>query len=447
MNAHTATVAVTSGEAPPEVAMSKGELVRLAPPRLPYHPAVEERFGVDRAGWNALVGAIFPSARSAESIVMALSYCRARKLDVFKRPVHIVPMWSSAVGAMVETVWPGISELRTTAFRTGQYAGMAEPEFGPVIEQTFEGVSDKGRTKGQKRTLPLKFPEWCRITITRELGGKERRFVGPKVYWLETYAKWADTDVPNDMWAHRGVGQLEKCAEAAALRRAFPEEIGNDYAAEEMEGRRLVEGQPEAVAMAEPPTPTAAEPAGAVVEPPTEVAGSPAASAAADALRAAEPEVTAGNAHDKDGVVWEEEGERAATANDVPEPPSPDAPAIDKTEDANGTPAFLQRKPVSPPEPAKVEPKAAAPKVEPKPAAKAEPKKAEPEPFDVAQWLKDLEGACDGCETLDQLIDVQAKVQVPARKLITSKTDWEKGKTLVLAASGRILGDSSDEAE
>jgi hypothetical protein len=29
--------------------------VALKPPRLPYHEAVEERFGIDRAGWKALV--------------------------------------------------------------------------------------------------------------------------------------------------------------------------------------------------------------------------------------------------------------------------------------------------------------------------------------------------------------------------------------------------------
>jgi hypothetical protein len=96
--------------------------------------------------------------------------------------------------------------------------------------------------KGQERSITLQFQEWCRVTITRELNGKERRFVGPKVYWLEAYAKWADTDVPNDMWANRPVGQLEKCAEAGALRRAFPEEIGNELTAEEMEGQRATDG-------------------------------------------------------------------------------------------------------------------------------------------------------------------------------------------------------------
>jgi phage recombination protein Bet len=238
------TVAITqtaeaTGTAKP--AVSKGQLVVLKPPRLPYHEAVQERFGVDRAGWKALVEAIYPNAETVDAVIMALSYCRARNLDPFKRPVHIVPMWSSAAGKVVETVWPGISELRTTAFRTGQYAGMAEPEFGPTIERTFIGKAGRGKSKGQERSVTLSFPEWCRVTITRELNGKERKFVGPKVYWLESYAKWADTDVPNEMWMHRPAGQLEKCAEAGALRRAFPDEIGNDYAAEEMEGQRLIE--------------------------------------------------------------------------------------------------------------------------------------------------------------------------------------------------------------
>ncbi len=232
--------AEATGAAKP--AMSKGQLVALKPPRLPYHEAVAERFGIDRAGWKALVEAIYPNAETADAIVMALSYCRARNLDPFKRPVHIVPMWSSVAGKMIETVWPGISELRTTAFRTGQYAGMPAPDFGPTIERTFKGKAGRGKSKGQERSLTLQFPEWCRVTITRELTGKERSFVGPKVYWCEAYAKWADTDVPNEMWSNRPVGQLEKCAEAGALRRAFPEEIGNALTTEEMEGQHTIDG-------------------------------------------------------------------------------------------------------------------------------------------------------------------------------------------------------------
>jgi hypothetical protein len=141
------------------------------------------------------------------------------------------------------------------------YAGMSQPDFGAMIERTFKGTAGRGKSKGQERSVSLQFPEWCRITITRELNGKERSFVGPKVYWLEAYAKWADTNVPNEMWANRPVGQLEKCAEAGALRRAFPEEIGNSLTAEEMEGQQTLEGAASAPGKPKPEsvTPPSAE--------------------------------------------------------------------------------------------------------------------------------------------------------------------------------------------
>src|SRR3546814_13865196 len=72
-----------------------GTEVAISGARLPYPKGVEERFGVDRAGWRALVDAVFPAAKTPDSIILALSYCKARKLDPFKRVVHIVPVWDS----------------------------------------------------------------------------------------------------------------------------------------------------------------------------------------------------------------------------------------------------------------------------------------------------------------------------------------------------------------
>ena len=215
-----------------------GPVAVFAPPRLPFHDAIKQRFDVDRGAWKVLTEAIFPAAKSSDAIVMALAYCKARSLDVMKRPVHIVPMWSSSAGRMVETVWPGIAELRTTAFRTGNYAGCDEAEFGPPVKQTFTGKV-KGKEGWQDKTVEVEFPEWARVTIYRALNGNICKFVGPKVKWLESYATIGNSNVPNDMWAERPEGQLEKCAEAAALRRAFPEEIGNELTAEEMHGRSI----------------------------------------------------------------------------------------------------------------------------------------------------------------------------------------------------------------
>lgn len=203
------------------------QLPALRGPRLPFYPLVEERFGIDRAQWKALVEAIFPNATSVESVVLALSYCKARKLDPFKRCVHIVGIWNSQLGGMVDSVWPGIGELRTTAFRTGEYAGRNRTEFGPDVTKKIGSVE-------------VTFPEWAQVTVKRMVRGVVVDFAGPQVYWEETYAtKSRKDDSPNEMWASRPRGQIDKCAEAAALRAAFPEEIGSDYIPEEVESRTV----------------------------------------------------------------------------------------------------------------------------------------------------------------------------------------------------------------
>jgi len=197
----------------------------LSPPRLPYHPAVEERFGIDRSGWKALVEAIFPSAQSPESVILALSYCKARKLDPFKRVIHIVGIWDSQKNCMKDTVWPGIGELRTTAHRTGIYAGRDKTEYGPDVTKVWEG---KDRKKNFDYRYEVTFPEWAQVTLYRTVNGQRVAYAGPQVYWLETFGEDRN-GAPNSMWRKRPRGQIDKCAEAAALRSAFPEEVGNEY--------------------------------------------------------------------------------------------------------------------------------------------------------------------------------------------------------------------------
>ena len=53
--------------------------------------------------WKVLTESIFPSAKTAEGILLAVRYCQARGLDVLKRPVHVVPMWLEDPGREVET--------------------------------------------------------------------------------------------------------------------------------------------------------------------------------------------------------------------------------------------------------------------------------------------------------------------------------------------------------
>lgn len=201
---------------------------------------------------GALKSSLYPGASDA-SIDMVLSYCQAAGLDPMTKPVHIVPMKvkigenpdGSAVNGMRDVVMPGIGLYRINASRTGQYAGCSEPEFGPTC--TMESVRDvwsngpNGRRQKTQQPFQLHYPEWCRVTVRKLLGNQVVEF-SAKEYWLENYASKSDGS-PNAMWEKRAFGQLAKCAEAQALRKAFPEAVGSQPTAEEMEGKDIIDAE------------------------------------------------------------------------------------------------------------------------------------------------------------------------------------------------------------
>lgn len=180
-----------------------------------------------------LKSSLFPGAKD-ESVLMAIEYCRHAKLDIMLKPVHLVPMWivdkETGKGEMRDVVMPGINLYRIQASRSG-CAGISEPEFGEDVSECLGGVD-------------ITYPKWCRVTVKRIVAGKVAEYTA-KELWKENYAT-AGKDkqtgkismAPNAMWKKRPYAQLAKCAEAQALRKAFPE-IGAMPTAEEMEGKQL----------------------------------------------------------------------------------------------------------------------------------------------------------------------------------------------------------------
>ena len=178
---------------------------------------------------DVMRASLYPGAKP-DSIRMVMGYCAARNLDPLRKPVHIVPMWvkepGSDKGAMQDVVMPGIALYRIEAARTGEYAGKSEPIFGPMLTQRLGGAD-------------VSFPAWCKVTVYRMVNGQRCEFTALE-YWMENYATAKrDTDAPNAMWKKRAFGQLAKCAEAQALRMAFPEATGGEATAEEMDGKVL----------------------------------------------------------------------------------------------------------------------------------------------------------------------------------------------------------------
>lgn len=179
----------------------------------------------DAAIIRALRASHYPGARD-DSLYAVLAYCRAMRVDPMLKPVHIVPMpvKDQATGREEwrDVIMPGIGLYRIIADRSGCYAGKSAPEFGPVERYRF-GDQD------------IDAPAWCDVTVRKMIAGGVVEFTA-REYFVENAATTKSGRL-NAMWQSRRRGQLAKCAEAQALRQAFPDSIPAGPTADE----RIVE--------------------------------------------------------------------------------------------------------------------------------------------------------------------------------------------------------------
>jgi phage recombination protein Bet len=186
--------------------------------------------------FKVLKETLYPGSSDAEAS-MVLAYCKAKKIDPMLKPIHLVPMNVKSgrkdsngkdIYEWRNVVMPGIGSYRIDAARTGKYAGMSEPEFGDDIHEKLGGIE-------------VTYPKWCKVTVKKLIGNQIVEFTA-KEYWKENYATAGKgSDAPNNMWKKRAYGQLAKCTEAQALRKAFPESITSEPTGEEMEGKHFKE--------------------------------------------------------------------------------------------------------------------------------------------------------------------------------------------------------------
>lgn len=209
--------------------MSSESLATQPAERKSTLPAQVVTRGITEAQWRTLCNNLYPGA-NPNSVLMVWDYCIARKLDPLKKPCHIVPMEvkdaKTNTYSWRDVVMPGIYEHRTTAQRTGEYLGHSKPQYGPPIE-----------------VFGVTAPEWCALTIYRWNASANTRAEFPvEVLFAEVVAVTKDKKTgefkANSRWSRAPQQMLTKCAEAAGLREAFPDEIGGEQTAEEMEGQR-----------------------------------------------------------------------------------------------------------------------------------------------------------------------------------------------------------------
>ena len=160
----------------------------------------------------------FLGGASAAEAAMLFEVSKSMRLSPLKRQIFFVKRWDSQKRTEVWAFQVSIDGLRAIAERTGLYDGQDEPDFEEEKEH----------------------PRICKVRVWRK--GISRPFVGV-AYWDEYVQKTKDGNV-TQMWAKFKHVMLAKCAEALALRKAFPEELAGAYVPEEMSQEKDVSDAP-----------------------------------------------------------------------------------------------------------------------------------------------------------------------------------------------------------
>lgn len=154
-----------------------------------------------------------------DELRMFINVCAGAQLNPFLRQVHFVKRWDKKRGEEVGAIQVGIDGFRAIAESGGQYAGSDDAVFRP--ETPLEIMV--GGTK-------IKVPAEATVSVWKLMDGNRYAFTAT-ARWAEYYPG----EKQGYMWHKMPYGQLAKCAEALALRKAFPKLLSGLYAPEEME--------------------------------------------------------------------------------------------------------------------------------------------------------------------------------------------------------------------
>ena len=151
-----------------------------------------------------------------DELNLFIQFCRAKKMDPFSRQLYAIQRRtkdSSGNYHNIMVIQTGIDGFRAQAGRNPHYAG----QLGP-----FWCGADGVWTDIWLKTEP---------PAAAKVGALRSDFKEP--CWGT--ARWAEYKSDQGLWSKMPATMIAKCAEALALRKAFPDELSGVYSTEEMD--------------------------------------------------------------------------------------------------------------------------------------------------------------------------------------------------------------------
>jgi phage recombination protein Bet len=177
-----------------------------------------------------------------QELELFVRQCERTGLDPFARQIYAIKRYDASVKGEVMQTQVSIDGLRTLAANTGEMAGQEGPYW----------CGDNGLWHDV--WLADEPPKASRVVVARIIPDGVAGFTGVALW--SSYCQTKKDGTPTRMWEQMGPEMLAKCAEALALRKAFPQSLSGLYTGDEMsQAANEPRPQPESPVLA-PPRPS-----------------------------------------------------------------------------------------------------------------------------------------------------------------------------------------------